>query len=506
MNDSLGPSKPNRRRRRRRRRPPGLPVSAGKSDGEERTVSSEGGVKKPPAADQDSARRTDAPIDGSGKAEASGTGSGKEGGQESGGETEARETVSRPAGGRDRRRYSRSARRERSFRGRQEYRPASQAPAVEDGAGSEVQGIFALRKDGTGFLRQAKNNLEARPSDPIVPQALVRRFHLKEGSRIVAKAFLRSKAPQVRHIETVDGLNMADHRKRLGFKKLTVIDPDFQYELGTHPQDGQISMRILDLLCPLGRGQRALLVAPPRSGKTTILQQVARAMEALFPDVHLIVLLVDERPEEATYWRRAVKYGEVFASTLDRSPREHTRLSEMVLAHASRMVEAGHEVMILLDSITRMARAYNNVIGSSGKTMSGGLDSRTMSAPKHFFGAARNTENAGSLTIIGTCLVETGSRMDQVIFEEFKGTGNMELVLDRKLADRRIFPAIATDRTGTRKEELLFSRPTMKKINILRRVLSRMKPFEAMELLIDRLQRFPSNHDFLQAFSLEDVE
>ncbi|HEX9792949.1 MAG TPA: transcription termination factor Rho [Planctomycetota bacterium] len=369
-----------------------------------------------------------------------------------------------------------------------------------------MRGLFELRKDGTGFLRQPGRNLEPHPSDPVVPLATVRKLQIKVGSEIVGRAAAGGKAPLVRFVDTIDGLTAAEQRHRNGFKKLTVIDPDFHYELGTHPQDGQVSMRIVDLLCPIGRGQRALLVAPPRSGKTTILQQIANGIEALYPDVHLIVLLIDERPEEGTNWRRTVKNGEVYVSTLDRTAKEHVALAEIVQAHAERLVEAGREVVILLDSITRLARAYNNTMGSGGKTMSGGLDSRTMARPKAFFGAARNTENAGSLTIVATCLVDTGSRMDQVIFEEFKGTGNMELVLDRKLADRRVYPAIAVDRSGTRKEERLLSRNTLRKVNILRRVLSRMRPFEALELLVDRLQRFPSNQEFLAAFSMDDVE
>ncbi len=385
-------------------------------------------------------------------------------------------------------------------------RPASPRPPVPQDL--EVRGILEVAKGGLGFLRDPARNLEDRRGDPVLPPEMIRRFGLKPGSELVARVRPGTgrQEARVRFVETVDGLSMPEHRRRRPFRKLTVIDPDFHYELGGFDQEGQISMRILDVLCPLGRGQRALLVAPPRSGKTMLMQQVARAMEALYPDVHLIVLLVDERPEEATYWRRNVHEGEVFVSTLDETPRHHVRLAELVQARAERLVEAGKEVMILLDSITRLARAYNHVIGNSGKTMSGGLDARTMARPKVFFGAARNTENAGSLTILATTLVDTGSRMDQVIFEEFKGTGNMELVLDRRLADRRIFPAIAVDRSGTRKEEKLISRSTLRKIGILRRVLSRMRPLEAMELLINRLAQFPSNRDFLNAFSLDDVE
>ena len=399
----------------------------------------------------------------------------------------------------------------RSFAPRR--RPSGKPAAAEQpprpsggGASIEVRGILDLRQDGTGFLRDPKRTLEERKSDPMVPKELVRKFLLKAGSEIVAQASPGQPSPRARFVDSVDGLSLEEHRRRRHFRKLTVIDPDFHYELGTHRQEGQISMRILDVLAPLGRGQRALLVAPPRSGKTMLMQQVARAMEALYPDVHLIVLLIDERPEEATYWKRNLERGEVFVSTMDETPKNHVRLAELVQARAERLVEAGKEAMILLDSITRLARAYNHVAGNSGKTMSGGLDSRAMARPKAFFGAARNTEDAGSLTIMGTTLVDTGSRMDQVVFEEFKGTGNMELVLDRRLADRRIYPAIAVDKTGTRKEEKILLRTTLRRVNILRRVLSRMRPLEAMELMVGRLAQFPSNREFLDAFSMDDVE
>ena len=397
-----------------------------------------------------------------------------------------------------------SRRRRRGGGGEAKVADGSAAPRAANRI--EVRGVFELRKDGTGFLRQPDKNLQPQKDDPVLPVQLVRKFQIKAGSEVVAQAQAGKGAPRVQFIESIDGLSVPEHRRRRNFKKLTVIDPDFHYELGTHPQEGQLAMRILDLLCPLGRGQRGLLVSPPRAGKTTVLQQIAKSMEALYPDVRLIVLLIDERPEEATNWRRAIERGEVFASTMDQSPKDHIALAELVQARAERMVEAGKEVVILLDSLTRLARAYNHVIGSSGKTMSGGLDARTMAKPKHFFAAARNTETAGSLTIVATCLVDTGSRMDQVIFEEFKGTGNMELVLDRRLADRRIFPAIAVDKTGTRKEEKLLTRQTMRKISILRRVLSRMRPLEAMELMVGRLQNFPTNRDFLNAFSMDDVE
>jgi len=372
-----------------------------------------------------------------------------------------------------------------------------------------MSGILEIRKDGTGFLRQFDNDLAEHPSDPTVPVSMVRKFTLRNGMLLAGRGWPGEgkRGGKFDYLETIDGLEMKERRKALGFKKLTVIDPDFHYELGTAKHDDQLSMRILDLLSPIGRGQRGLLVAPPRTGKTTFLQGIAKSIQQLYPDVHLMILLIDERPEEATYWRRSVENGEVYVSTMDEKPQNHVRLAELVQFRAERLVEQGKEVVILLDSITRLTRAYNNTVGGkNAKTMSGGLDSRVFQKPKAFFGSARNTENAGSLTILGTALVDTGSRMDQVIFEEFKGTGNMEVTLDRALADRRIFPAVNITATGTRKEEKLFTRQTMRKVNILRRVLSRMRPREAVEMLIDRLGRYESNREFLDAFSLDDVD
>jgi transcription termination factor Rho len=376
------------------------------------------------------------------------------------------------------------------------------------GSIQDCVGIIDIRKDGTGFLRQPQFDLAAKDSDPLVPKELVRRFALKNGSLVQGSGVCGAghSSPRLNKIVSIDEQKPSDYRRNKNFKKRTVIDPDFHYELGLHPQENQLSMRVIDLLCPLGRGQRALLVAPPKTGKTTILMDVASAIEALYPDVHLMVLLVDERPEEATYWKRSISNGEVYVSTMDQSPQNHARLSELVQFRAERLVESGKEVVVLLDSITRMTRAFNNTIGgNNSRTMSGGLDSKVFQRPKHFFGAARNTESGSSLTVIATALVDTGSRMDQVIFEEFKGTGNMELTLDRNLADRRIFPAVNIESTGTRKEEKLLAKSTMRKVNILRRVLSRLRPREAMEMLADRLGRYESNKDFLDAFSSDDL-
>jgi transcription termination factor Rho len=373
----------------------------------------------------------------------------------------------------------------------------------------EVSGILDIRQDGTGFLRQLDRDLAENPQDPMIPVAMVRKFGLKNGMLCLGRGVSGrgNYGPRMEFLESIDGMDARERRQVPEFKRLTVIDPDFHFELGTCEHAGSLSMRVMDLLAPLGRGQRGLLVAPPRTGKTTLLQQVARSMEEIYPDVHIMVLLIDERPEEATYWRRNLNSGEVYVSTMDQSPKRHVRLAELVQFRAERLVEEGKEVVILLDSITRLTRAYNNTVGGkNSKVMSGGLDSRVFQKPKSFFGAARNTENAGSLTILASALIDTGSRMDHVIFEEFKGTGNMEVTLDRALADRRIFPAININATGTRKEEKLFTRQTMRKVNILRRVLSRMRPREAVEMLIDRLERYPSNREFLDAFSLDDVE
>jgi transcription termination factor Rho len=301
-------------------------------------------------------------------------------------------------------------------------------------------------------------------------------------------------------ISTVDGRKPAEVRNLAPFKSLTSIDPDFHYAIGDGT--GEVSMRIVDILCPVGRGQRGLIVAPPRTGKTTILRQFAHGIETIYPDVHLMVVLVDERPEEATEWKRSVVRGQVFVSTADETTKNHIQTAEIAWIRAMRLVELGEDVIILLDSITRLARAYNNQAGNSGKTMSGGLDSHAMERPRKIFGSARNTESAGSLTILGTTLIETGSRLDQLVFEEFKGTGNMELVLSRRLADRRIFPALDVERSGTRKEEKLVGLKRLKRIHTLRRVLSRMNFVEAMELLITKLDDEKTD-DFLARFEID---
>jgi transcription termination factor Rho len=354
---------------------------------------------------------------------------------------------------------------------------------------------------GFGTLRQEATNFMPSRSDIFVPERLIQQHKLREGSLVEGRLGRGQRHKYaLNDVLSVDGKPPGELRNLPEFRTLTSIDPDFHYAVGDVTDE--VSMRILDLLCPIGRGQRGLIVAPPRSGKTTILRQFARGIELGYPDVHLMVLLADERPEEATEWKRSVK-GHVYVSTSDESPRNHVQVAEFVWKRAMRLVELGQDVVLLLDSITRLSRAYNNLGGGSGKTMSGGLDSKAMERPRQFFGSARNTETAGSLTILGTTLIDTGSRMDQLIFEEFKGTGNMELVLSRKLADRRIFPAIDIEKSGTRKEEKLLSSKKLKSVQILRRVLTRMHFAEAMDLLITKLQDVEKTDDFLKRFEVD---
>ncbi|MFT5464449.1 MAG: transcription termination factor Rho [Planctomycetota bacterium] len=386
-------------------------------------------------------------------------------------------------------------------------RKRGSAPSGAQGGGSrEVEGILVIEGMNHGHLRSADNNYFASKDDAHVSPQMVQRLKLRSGSKING----RVRRGQGRHkwelsdvalIDAEDPSKASDHPL---FKSLTSIDPDFHYAVGDG--SGEVSLKVVDILCPIGRGQRGLIVAPPRSGKTVLLQQFAHAMEKIYPEVHLMVLLVDERPEEATEWQRALKTGEVFVSTNDELPEKHVELAEVVWARATHLVEQGEDVMLLMDSITRLGRAYNNIHSGNGKTMSGGIDSRALERPKQFFGAARNTETAGSLTILGTTLIETGSRMDQVIFEEFKGTGNMELVLARRLADRRIFPAIDIERSGTRKEEKLLSSTRHRRVSTLRRVLLRMHWAEAMELLVSKLEAVDKLDDFLQRFDLDPEE
>ncbi len=369
-----------------------------------------------------------------------------------------------------------------------------------------LSGWFVAEKGGFGFLRREESQYLPSKEDIFVPQHLVQRCKLRDGSLVSGPCGKGNQSKhQLLNVDTVDGKDPREVANVVPFKKLTSIDPDFHYAVGDIPvggESGDVSMRVLDVICPVGRGSRGLIVAPPRSGKTILMRKFAAAITEGYPDVHLMVLLIDERPEEATEWKRTTK-GQVFVSTNDEDTKNHVELAEIVFKRCQRLVELGQDVVLLLDSITRLARAYNNHAGTSGKTMSGGLDSRAMERPRAFFGMARNTETAGSLTILGTTLVETGSRMDQMVFEEFKGTGNMEIVLSRKLADRRIFPAIDIERSGTRKDEKLHSATRLRRIHTLRRVLLKMNFVEAMELLISKLEDVEKIDDFLKRFETD---
>jgi len=388
---------------------------------------------------------------------------------------------------------------------------SADARAAVEGPTEQTTGVLEYTKEGNGWLRKKQNSYMADSipnADVFVPSALIRTHRLQEGSEIIGQAGLPSRGPQrltLAGVEQVDGIPPEERREMKTFKDLTVIDPEPMFVLA--PGDDDISLRVVDLLCPVGRGQRGLIVAPPRSGKTVLMQKICHAIAAAYPEVQMMVLLIDERPEEATGWKRSVEgpNREVLVSTLDEGPQHHIDVSDVCLKRAQRLVETGRDVVILLDSITRLTRAYNSYLGGrGGGTMSGGLGAKVLEVPKKFFGAARNCEEGGSLTILATTLVDTGSRMDQVIFEEFKGTGNMELVLNRQLAERRIFPAIDIELSGTRKEELLLGPEITKRLYTLRRVLARMNALDAMPLLIDRLEKTDSNQKFLDSFRLEE--
>jgi len=367
--------------------------------------------------------------------------------------------------------------------------------------GEEVitTGVLELLQDGFGFLRSAEASYIAGPDDVYVSPSQIRRFHLRTGDTITGKIRAPKDSERYFALIKVDEINYEkpeQSKNKVPFENLTPLFPNerFTLERGNGSTE-DLTPRIIDLAAPIGKGQRALIVAPPKSGKTMILQMVAQSIAANYPDSTLIVLLIDERPEEVTEMERSVK-GEVVSSTFDEPATRHVQVAEMVIEKAKRLVEHKHDVVILLDSITRLARAYNTVAPSSGKVLTGGVDANALQRPKRFFGAARNIEEGGSLTIIATALVETGSRMDEVIFEEFKGTGNMELQLERKLADRRIYPAINVTRSGTRKEELLTDSDDLHKLWILRKLLAPMDPIDAMEFLMDRLKATKTNADF----------
>ncbi len=363
------------------------------------------------------------------------------------------------------------------------------------------EGVLEILPEGYGFLRSQAWNYLYGPDDIYVSPSQIKRFDLRTGDTILGQ--VRPPKDGERYlallkVETVNSQEPDKAKLRTTFDNLRPRYPEDRLHL--EAPAGDLSMRVVDLIAPIGRGQRGLIVSPPKAGKTTILQQIANSISTNHPDVYLIVLLIDERPEEVTDMEEHVR-AEVISSTFDEPAERHTQVAEMVMEKAKRLVEHGHDVVVLLDSITRLARAYNTTVPHSGKILSGGVDANALHKPKRFFGAARNIEDGGSFTIIATALIETGSRMDEVIFEEFKGTGNMELVLDRHIADKRIFPAIDLNRSGTRKEELLLSEQELNRVYLLRNFLSDMPPAEAIQFLLSRMERTETNQEFLDAMA-----
>ena len=361
-------------------------------------------------------------------------------------------------------------------------------------------GVLEVLSDGFGFLRAPESNYLPGPDDIYVSPSQVRRFSLRTGDTVEGEIRAPKDGERYFALLKVETINFEEPnavRHRINFDNLTPLYPEekLTLEMVFNPDKKDNTPRVIDLVSPMGKGQRGLIVAPPRTGKTMMLQSIAHAISENHPEVYLIVLLIDERPEEVTDMQRSVR-GEVISSTFDEPASRHVQVTEMVIEKAKRLVEHKRDVVILLDSITRLARAYNTVVPSSGKVLTGGVDANALQRPKRFFGAARNVEEGGSLTIIATALIETGSRMDEVIFEEFKGTGNSEVILDRKLSDKRTFPAIDITRSGTRKEELLVDKGTLAKMWVLRRILMQMGPVDAMEFLIDKLKNSKSNDDF----------
>ncbi|MCC6949358.1 MAG: transcription termination factor Rho [Bradyrhizobiaceae bacterium] len=366
------------------------------------------------------------------------------------------------------------------------------------------EGVVEVLSDGFGFLRSPDANYLAGPDDIYISPSQIRRFSLRSGDTVEGP--IRSPKDGERYFALlkVNSINFEDPEKarhKIHFDNLTPLYPDERIKMEIDdPTKKDLSARVIDIVSPLGKGQRALIVSPPRTGKTVLLQNIAHSITANHPECYLIVLLIDERPEEVTDMQRSVK-GEVVSSTFDEPASRHVQVAEMVIEKAKRLVEHGRDVVILLDSITRLGRAYNTVVPSSGKVLTGGVDANALQRPKRFFGAARNIEEGGSLTIIATALIDTGSRMDEVIFEEFKGTGNSELILDRKVADKRVFPAIDITRSGTRKEELLVPPDVLKKMYVLRRILNPMGTMDAIEFLLDKLRQTKSNGEFFESMN-----
>ncbi|OAI43045.1 transcription termination factor Rho [Verrucomicrobia bacterium SCGC AG-212-E04] len=356
------------------------------------------------------------------------------------------------------------------------------------------EGILELSGKGFGFLREAKRQFAQHPLDTFVTPEVCRRFNLRDGMWIKGETRRSNRGPQMYKLTSIHGEDPEKQRNVPVFEELTVVNPKKRIKLETVPD--RYTTRIMDLMTPIGKGQRGLLVAPPRTGKTTLLQHIGEAVVKNHEEIHLIILLVDERPEEVTELKRTVPTAELMASSNDSDLKSHTKIATLAMERAKRLVEIGKDVFILLDSITRVGRAFNNV-QTGGRTMSGGIDARAMEIPRKIFAAARNTEEAGSLTIMATALIETGSRMDDVIFQEFKGTGNMELVLDRKISDQRIYPAVDIFQSGTRREELLLAEWELEKINTIRRGLAGYKPIEAIERLLSFMKKYPTNAQML---------
>ena len=408
----------------------------------------------------------------------------------------AKKKKSRPRGkgGGNQRHRSRPANREQ---------PIGQRETGGEGGGGEATaggGVLEMHPNGYGFLRDPEANYVRQLSDPFVPGSMIDKFGLREGVHLngMVQPGRKQQGPRLKEISDVDGMKPDEYRDIKTFDQLTPITPEHWLQLETGPMP--MTTRVMDLLTPLGKGQRALIVAPPRTGKTVLLQHISQAISTNHPDIKLVVLLIDERPEEVTDFRRAVN-GEVVASSLDRDIESHVRLAQLIVRRCERLAEMGKDVFLLMDSITRLARAFNKWVGNTGRTMSGGIDIKAMDIPKKLFATARLFEEGGSLTIVGTALVDTGSRMDELIFQEFKGTGNMELVLDRKLADRRVWPSIDISQSGTRREEKLLPRETLHAVTMLRRTLSSMHPVDAMEQLTAKLAKFKSNQEFIELIS-----
>jgi len=375
--------------------------------------------------------------------------------------------------------------------GSQGNHPGPAAPAGDPGSGH-----LEISEKGFGFLRTAAAHFHPKPTDIFVTPDTIKRNFLREGSLVEGPTQPphRGTSPQLRSVDKVNGMTFDEYTKAVRFENLTSIDPIEKYNLETTPD--LIETRVIDLVTPIGKGTRGLIVAPPRTGKTTILKQIANAVTTNHPDVHVMVLLIDERPEEVTDFQRSVK-AEVVASSNDQDLETHVRLSRFMIERCRRIVESGKDVFVLLDSLTRVARAYNSVHGGSGRTMTGGVDARALEIPRKMFASARKIEHGGSLTILATALVDTGSRMDELIFQEFKGTGNMELILDRKLSDRRLYPAIDIPKSGTRKEEKLFATKNIEALRKLRRMMVDLNPIEAMETLTAALKKHKTNDELL---------